>query len=49
MTADLRDEGWRLSENTVAQLMRELGLRARRKRRRKQTTRPGGAGGGHRT
>ena len=41
ITADLRDEGWRVSENTVAQLMRELGLAARRKRRRKQTTRPG--------
>nr|WP_202872938.1 IS3 family transposase [Kribbella capetownensis] len=41
ITADLRDEGWRVSENTVAQLMRELGLRARRKRRRNQTTRPG--------
>ena len=41
ITADLRDEGWRVSENTVAQLMAELGLRARRKRRRKQTTRPG--------
>lgn len=41
ITADLRDEGWRVSENTVAQLMRELGLRARRKRRRKQTTRQG--------
>jgi putative transposase len=41
ITADLRDEGWRVSENTVAQLMRELGLQARRKRRRKQTTRPG--------
>ncbi|HEY0619979.1 MAG TPA: IS3 family transposase, partial [Kribbella sp.] len=41
ITADLRDEGWRVSENTVAKLMRELGLRARRKRRRKQTTRQG--------
>jgi len=41
ITADLRDEGWRVSENTVAKLMAELGLRARRKRRRKQTTRPG--------
>ncbi|MFI6675227.1 IS3 family transposase [Kribbella sp. NPDC050470] len=41
ITADLRDEGWRVSENTVAKLMRELGLQARRKRRRKQTTRPG--------
>jgi putative transposase len=41
ITADLRDEGWRISENTVAALMRELGLQARRKRRRKHTTRPG--------
>ena len=41
ITADLRDEGWRVSQNTVAKLMRELGLQARRKRRRKQTTRPG--------
>ena len=41
ITAELRDEGWRVSENTVAALMRELGLQARRKRRRRQTTRPG--------
>jgi transposase InsO family protein len=41
ITADLRGEGWRVSENTVAELMRELGLRARRKRRRKHTTRQG--------
>jgi transposase InsO family protein len=41
ITADLRDEGWRVSQNTVAELMRELGLQARRKRRRRQTTRPG--------
>ena len=41
ITADLRDQGWRVSENTVAQLMRELGLAARRKRRRKHTTRRG--------
>ena len=41
ITADLRDEGWRVSKNTVAELMRELGLQARRKRRRKQTTRQG--------
>jgi putative transposase len=41
ITADLRDGGWRVSENTVAALMRELGLAARRKRRRKATTRPG--------
>jgi hypothetical protein len=34
ITADLRDEGWRVSENTVAKLMAELGLQARRKRRR---------------
>ena len=30
-----------MSENTVAALMRELGLAARRKKRRKSTTRPG--------
>lgn len=41
ITADLRDAGWRVSENTVAGLMRELGLAARRKPRRKSTTRPG--------
>ena len=41
IAADLRDEGWRVSENTVAGLMRELGLRARQSRRRKQTTRQG--------
>jgi putative transposase len=41
ITADLRDAGWRVSENTVAGLMRELGLAARRKKKRKGTTRPG--------
>jgi putative transposase len=41
ITAELRDEGWLVSENTVAALMREMGLQARRKRRRKQTTRQG--------
>jgi putative transposase len=41
ITADLRDDGWRVSENTVAGLMRELGLAARRKKKRKVTTRPG--------
>jgi transposase InsO family protein len=41
ITDDLRDEGWRVSENTVARLMAELGLASRRKRRRKQTTRVG--------
>jgi transposase InsO family protein len=41
ITADLRDAGWRVSENTVAQLLRELGLAARRKKKRRSTTRPG--------
>jgi putative transposase len=41
ITADLRDAGWRVSENTVAALMRELGLAARRKKKRRATTRPG--------
>jgi transposase InsO family protein len=41
IAADLREEGWRVSENTVAGLMAELGLAARRKKRRKATTRPG--------
>jgi len=41
ITAALRDAGWRVSENTVAGLMREQGLAARRKSRRKATTRPG--------
>ena len=40
ITADLREAGWRVSENTVAALMRELGLAARRKKKRKNTTRP---------
>jgi len=41
ITADLRDEGWTVSENTVAALMREQGLQARPPRRRRHTTRPG--------
>jgi len=41
LTADLRDAGWRVSENTVAGLMREQHLAARRKKKRKATTRPG--------
>jgi len=41
ITDDLRDAGWRVSENTVAALMREQGLAARRKNKRKATTRPG--------
>jgi transposase InsO family protein len=40
ITADLREAGWRVSENTVAGLMRELHLAARRKKKRKNTTRP---------
>ena len=41
ITADLRDTGWRVSENTVAALMREQDLVARGKRRRRSATRPG--------
>jgi len=41
ITADLREAGWTVSENTVASVMRELGLAARRKKKRKSTTRPG--------
>jgi transposase InsO family protein len=41
ITADLRAAGWTVSENTVAAVMREHGLAARRKKRRKATTRPG--------
>jgi putative transposase len=41
ITADLREAGWRVSENTVAALMREQHLAARRKHRRRGTTRPG--------
>lgn len=41
IAADLREEGWRVSVNTVAGIMAELGLAARRKRKRKQTTRQG--------
>jgi transposase InsO family protein len=41
ITAALREAGWRVSENTVAGLMREQGLAARRRKRRKATTRPG--------
>lgn len=43
ITADLRDEGWTVSENTVAAVMRAQNLRARPKRRRRSTTRPGKA------
>jgi len=41
ITAALREDGWRVSENTVALLMREQGLAARRKKKRKASTRPG--------
>jgi putative transposase len=41
IAADLRGEGWQVSENTVAALMAELHLAARRKKKRKATTRPG--------
>ena len=41
ITADLKDAGWNVSQNTVAAVMREQHLAARRKKRRKATTRPG--------
>jgi putative transposase len=41
ITAALRQAGWRVSENTVAGLMREQGLAARRRKKRKAATRPG--------
>ena len=42
ITSALREAGWRVSENTVAALMRELGLAARPGRKgRKGMTRPG--------
>jgi len=44
ITAELRDQGWRVGANTVAALMREQGLVARRRRRR-GTTRPDAAAG----
>jgi putative transposase len=41
ITADLRDAGWAVSENTVAAVMREQHLAARRRKRRRSLTRPG--------
>jgi putative transposase len=41
ITADLREAGWKVSENTVAAVMAEQGLAARRKKKRRSTTRPG--------
>lgn len=41
ITGDLRDAGWRVSENTVAAIMRQAGLVGRPTRRRRGLTRPG--------
>lgn len=41
IAADLRELGWRVSENTVARLMADHHLVARPRRRRRGTTRPG--------
>ena len=41
IAADLREAGWRVSENTVAALMREQHLAARQKKKRRASTRPG--------
>ena len=41
ITDDLREAGWRVSEKTVAAIMREQHLVARAKRRGRSTTRPG--------
>jgi putative transposase len=41
IAADLRDLGWRVSKNTVAAVMAEMGLAARRTKRRRGSTRPG--------
>jgi transposase InsO family protein len=41
ITAARKDAGWAVSKNTVAALMREMGLAARRKSGRRATTRPG--------
>lgn len=38
ITADLRDLGWKVSKNTVAEVMAEHGLVARRKRKRRSST-----------
>jgi transposase InsO family protein len=40
ITADLREAGWQVSKNTVAAIMREQGMAARRKKKRRATTRP---------
>ena len=41
ITEDLREAGWRVSENTVAKIMAERGLVGRPTRRRRGLTRPG--------
>jgi len=41
ITADLKDAGWKVSENTVAKLMREQGLVARAQHKRRAATRQG--------
>jgi putative transposase len=41
ITAALRDAGWQVSKNTVAALMREMGLAARPKKNRRASTRQG--------
>jgi putative transposase len=41
ITRDLREAGWQVSTNTVAKVMRELGLIGRPTRRRRGLTRPG--------
>jgi putative transposase len=41
ITAELHDQGWSVSVNTVSAIMAERDLVARRKRRRQGSTRPG--------
>jgi putative transposase len=41
ITADLRDAGWKVSENSVAVLTAGQNLVARKKRKRSGATRPG--------
>ncbi|MFI1338309.1 IS3 family transposase [Streptomyces sp. NPDC020845] len=42
ITLDLWEEGWQVSQNTVAEIMAELGLQGRKPpRRRRSLTRPG--------
>ncbi|HET9116799.1 MAG TPA: IS3 family transposase [Pseudonocardiaceae bacterium] len=49
ITADLRDAGWTVSQNTVAALMREQGLAGRRRKQRRCTPGPARAAGVPRT